>query len=281
MARHLEGPALGSRGAGFGAGAFYNLPIEAANLQDWVVYFNDFLVPDDYDSTNDWTETQISGGGSASLVAATFPGILRLDCPANGDGPIVQPNSSNTALFGATPQAKTASQLESDFVFACRLRLADAGACSFFVGLAELNVTSTVFTTAGAVTSDNHAGFTQADPNTATASAINTTAAGTADGNAVTTSLSSELALADNEWVDLAVRTRGINRADFYYRRAGSGGPQNTDRLKWVHAATTTTGGTWDGAMIPTLALVGSGSGDDMDIDWIMWAGKRDLTVTS
>lgn len=275
MATHFKNPLFGSVDAGDGAFAY--VPVDAFQDRDWMVYRNDFLLVRDYDATNDWTLTAITGG-SAALVADQNEGILQLDCPADQQGPIIQLDKGS---IGITPAASSTTAVATEAVFACRFRLLDAGASSFFVGLAEVHgVGEEVLEAAGTTAADTHAGFIQADPNTATAGAINVTAAGQTNATAVTGTAGSYFTLADNTFVEVAVRITGLDTAEFYYRPSGR--VTNSPVLSgppWARVATLTTADDWDTVMFPSIALAGSGTGDDLDVDWVVFAVKRDLTL--
>ena len=273
----FSGPILGSTDSM--AGALKDAPIGAFANTQWVEYFNDFsLIDADYVTTTDWSLTQVSGGGSAAiLVGATADtGILRLDCPADNDGPIIQLDGSaaaGSAPIGITPTASTAgSAAATDAIFASRFRILDVSAQGIFVGLAELNGTSAIRATPeGAITSDTHIGFAQADSDSG---AIYFTVAGDADGDAVTATGTAVIpsALADSEWIEVAVRATGTNNYSGYVRVGGSAG-------KWreVASGTLASGNTWDAQMLISLANIGGAAGDDLDVDYVYFAQKRDL----
>tara|TARA_R110002020_G_C16062500_1_gene755569 strand:- start:18 stop:857 length:840 start_codon:yes stop_codon:yes gene_type:complete len=272
----FSGPILGSSEAM--AGALEDGPIGVVANTQWVEYFNDFSLLDaDYDTTTDWSLTQVSGGGSAAIiktVANSDTGILRLDCPADNDGPIVQLDGSVAAglsPLGVTPTAAVSgTSAPTDAIFASRFRILDVSGSGVFVGLAELNGTSAIMATPeGGVTSDTHIGFAQKDSD---AGSIYFTVAGDDDTAAVTDTTVLSSALADSEFVEIAVRATGVDRYRGYVRSGGQ------DR-KWTKVidGTLASGNTWDAQMLISLVNIGGGVGDDLDIDYVYFAQKRDL----
>lgn len=271
MSSHFKTPIIGSPASG--SGAFKDLPLHVVGDEDWMVYKNDFLLSSDIDVTNDWTLTTITAG-TAALVADSNMGIVRLDCPGDQQGPILQLDGGSVAI---TPSASGTNAIASEAVLAGRIRLRDAGASSFFFGLAEATATSAVLVAAGTTSSDTHAGFHQQDPNTTEAGAINMVAAGDTNANQQSSSLSFNLT--DDEWVDLAVRITGTQAASFYARRSDLVGARGRTPKPWVQLDDLETTNAWDAAMFPTIALAGSGTGDDLDLDKLVFAVRRDLTV--
>jgi hypothetical protein len=275
----FSGPILGN--ADSLAGGLTGAPIGTFGRTQWVSYFNDFTEQDvDYgvflaagvDVAKDWSLTQVSGGGSASvLLDATTAdiGVLRLDCPASADGPIVQLDGSTTAgkaPLGVTPAAAvTGTSVASDAIFVSRYRVQDVSAQGTFVGLAELNGTSAVIATAGGgITSDTHIGFHHDS-----SGVVVFTVAGDDDTAAVTTTSST---LTDGDWVEVACRATGTNRYAGYIRTEGSSWSKITEG---VLAA----GNVWDAQMLITLANIGGGTGDDLDVDYVALHVRRDLTA--
>tara|TARA_Y100000310_G_scaffold344784_1_gene459489 strand:+ start:1103 stop:1900 length:798 start_codon:yes stop_codon:yes gene_type:complete len=262
------------------AGALEDAPIGAFANTQWVEYFNDFTSRgNDFNvaANTDWLVTQVSGGGTAVIevvVGNLGMGVLRLDCPADNDGPIVQYDGLEAAglsPLGITPIAATAgSAAATDAVFASRFRMLDVSAQGIFVGLAELNATSAIRATPeGAITSDTHIGFAQADSD---AGAIYFTVAGDDDTAAVTETSVIASALADSEWIEVAVRATGTDRYRGYVRTGGQ-------KTKWTKVADGIlgSGNTWDAQMLISLANVAGGTGDDLDVDYVYFSQKRDL----
>ena len=274
MTTHFKGPVSGAKTAWAGGGA--DVPIDAISHDDWVVYHNDFIHFADYDATNDWTLTQVSAGGSAAINALpTLPnGVLVLDCPANLDGPIVQFDKNRMHYLAA---ASSATVVATETVFACRFSVLDVSTSSVFVGLAESESggTGNVLTTPTAgTTSDTHIGFVS---NNVLAGAFTATAAGSVDTTAVTTA--GVFTLTDGDWIDVAVRAVGQTEAHFYYRPVGRSADSRRTRRDWIELPTLTTTEAWDASMFPTFAVLGAAAGDDLYIDRIVWAVKRDLTI--
>lgn len=268
---HFEGPILGS-GSSM-AGALRDGPIDLFARSPWSVYFNDFqLIDVDYVTTTDWSLTQVSGGGSASILvnsATADIGVLRLDCPTNLDGPIVQldgSGSAGTAPIGVTPAAATSgTSIATDAIFAARYRILDVSAQGTFVGLAELNGSSAVIAQpTGGITSDTHIGF-----HTDSTGAMIFTTAGNDDTAASTTT--GFHTLTDSDWIEVAVRATGTTGAKGYVRIPGV-------ENKWQEVASTTLSTGWDAQMLITMANIGSGAGDDLDVDYVMLAVRRDVT---
>lgn len=269
---HFQGPILGSdRSMG---GALEDAPVDVFARTQWVSYFNDFTRVDiDYVTTTDWSLTQVSGGGSASLIPLD-QGILRLDCPADEDGPIIQFDSSQAAglgMMGITPAAAVANTSEAtDAVFAARFRITDVSASGIFVGLAELNSESAIIATPeGGITSDTHAGFAQTDAN---AGAIIFTATGAAAAAATTVTGTNVIpnALADNEYIEVAVRVTGTTRTRGYVREGGT---------RWRQIADFDVSAAFANQMLVSFANIGGAAGDDLDIDYVYFAAKRDLII--
>lgn len=254
-------------------GALEDIPLEMSGRSPWSQYFNDFQMVDlDYVVTTDWSLTQVTSGSASILVdtATADIGVLRLDVTTADQGPIIQLDSSGTAgqaTVGVTPAAAVAStSIASDAMMFARFRILDVSAQGTFVGLAELNGTSAVIATAaGGITSDTHIGF-----HTDASGVLVFTASGDTDTTADTTTTSHTLV--DSEWVEVAVRARGVNRATGWVRRDG----QNTD---WEQVADITTTTSWDAQMLLTLANLGGGAGDDLDVDYVGFAVRRELTA--
>lgn len=258
----FSGPVLGDFRALGGAGELK--PIEFTGRADNVFYWNDFLTVADYNATDDFSLTQVSANGSADFTTSET-GVLRLAVEAANDGPIIQLDGNSTGNnLGITPAAAVAgTSVASDAMCVFRIACRDADATDFFVGFAD-NPASEVLTAAGALTSDNHAGFHLLDANDGV---ILFSAAGTADTSALTTT--NITTLSDDTFVELGVRVTGVNRARGYLRVAGGG---------WRKVADITTTNNYDGRMFITMAAVGVGSGDDLDVDYIGFSKLRDLT---
>lgn len=269
---HFNGPLSGSPTAWAGGGA--DLPIDAISGDDWFVYANDFFLTNDYDATNDFTLTAITGG-TAALEASNI-GLLRLDAPAQNQGPIVQLDGpAGNATPGVLPTAGSTTAEPSVAILAARFALLDADTTDAFVGLAELNATSAVLTAAGALTSDTHAGFHVTN---ALNGVFQISVAGDDDTAAVTQA--SAFTATDTAFVDVAVRIEGTTSASFYWRPAGKVPNSRPFRPHpWASIGTLTAAAAWDARMYPTIALVGDAASDYLDLDRIVFAVKRDLTI--
>ena len=270
---HYQGPLLGSNRAV--GGALADAPLELASRPDWFVYENDFTqIEQDYLATTDWSLTQVSAGGSASILAATGAsetGILRLDCPANLDGPIVQLDGSAAAglsPLGFTPSASSATALPSECYFAARFAIQDVSAQGTFVGLAELNSqTAVIATPTGGITSDTHCGF-----HTDSSGTLIFTAAGADDTAAVTVADCLITDLTDGDYVEVAMRLIGTTTAEGYVREVNTAYNE-----PWRKVGTLTTAAAWANQMLITFANLGGGTGDDLDIDYVGMAVRRNL----
>ncbi len=277
---HWKGPLLGDSDSM--GGALEDFPLGVFADTKYTRYFNDFQNADtDYvTGTNGWTLTQVSGGGSASIIelADTSEGILRLDCPVDNDGPILQYDMGVTAglsPIGVTPTAATAgSAVETDALFVCRFRILDVSGQGIFVGLAELNATSAIKATPeGAITSDTHIGFAQSDSDVG---AIYFTVAGDDDTAAVTDTSVIGTALTDSEYIEVAVRARGTDKYSAFVKLGGAGRTTGADWSK-VASGTLASGNTWDAQMLISLCNIGGGTTDDLDVDYVTLLQKRDL----
>jgi len=273
----FSGPILGSSDAY--AGAIADLPLDLQGHSQWVTYFNDFNTLTGNDITNaDFSVNQVSSGGSARIgileAEGAGRGYLVLDCPADNDGPIAQWDWSigaNLAGTGVNPAAAVAgTSVATEFVFASRFAIQDVSAQGMFVGLAELNASSAVIATPeGAITSDTHIGFSQSD---ADAGAIIFSVSGDTDTTAdsITGTNVMGTALTDGEFVEVAVRGRGLNQYSAYVKKGGA-------KARWRKIGEGTSTTSWDAQMLITLANLGGGTGDDLLVDYVYLANKRDL----
>lgn len=269
---HYHGPILGSDRAM--AGALENAPIDAFGQTRWVTYFNDFkLVDHDYNTTTDWSLTQVTGGSASIVVnAATRDiGVLVLDCPAANQGPIVQLDGSGTvtaAPLGHLPAAAVSgTSIATEAVFAARFRIQDVSAQGTFVGLAELNSASAVIATpTGGITSDTHIGF-----HTDSTGDLIFTVAGNDDTAAQTATSILPDALTDSEWIEVACRASGNTRARGYIREPGS-------KTKWKEVADIELTTAWDSQLLVTMANLGGAANDDLWVDYVYLSRLRDTT---
>jgi len=258
------------------AGALEDAPIELFGRSQWITFFDDFKeVDQDYSITNDWRITQLTSGSASILLSEN--GWLRLDVSVLNQGPIVQLDSNATAGNGniaITPAAAVVdTSIDSEAIFASRFRIMDVSASTIFVGLAELNATSALLTTNRAVltTSDNHAGFHQINSDVG---ALRFTAAGTSAGSALSITGTDVLQnpLTDGQIVEVAIRVIGTHRAIGYVRTQGT-------HNRWQKIGVIHTTNPWDDQMLISFGNVGAGAGDDLEIDYVFFATKRDLTL--
>jgi hypothetical protein len=250
----LNGPVLGDRHTL--GGALDGLPIPASTLSDGsYLWYRDFDRASDYDSSNDWGETNIGAGATVGIaVGAAGPGGGALVIAPGGanQGAILQPTSAAPYGEPATVGSVTAC--------GARFALADADVVDCFVGLADLPAAS-VLTSAGALTADNHAGFHVTD---ALAGVFNFSAAGTADGTALTEA--GVFTAANATYVDVAVRIVGPNRVTGYLR---------VDTADWRQVASITTTNDFNDLVWPTIAHVGDAAGETMAVDYIWMSRTR------
>jgi hypothetical protein len=267
---HYSGPLEGSKQAG--GGGLAGLPIGPLSAMDMSVVMDvDFNKAGDYDNVVDWTVTAITAGTAGIVTGASgilAPGNLRLDAPAQDQGLILQ---YNTALV---PGAASASAVTSEIIFWARFALRDADASDCFVGLAQLNALSAVLTSAGALTSDCHAGFhcTNADNGVLRISTAGATAASATKTESIYT-------LSDDEKIDVCVHVTGTGAAAFYFRASGVASDSMRNPTAWKLAGRLAPEASYSTPFLPTIALVGDAAGDDLDLDRVVCAVKRDLTV--
>jgi hypothetical protein len=280
MSTSFKGPIYGSADAN--GGALAGLPLDFQVRSEWVTYFNDFgeLTANDM-TTADWSVTQVSSGGAIriGILAAEGGdiGALVLDCPANEDGPIAQlDNSIATGLVGLpaiTPAAAVAgTSVASEFFFASRFNMATVANQGIFVGMAEINSNSAIIATPeGAITSDTHIGFSQSD---ADAGALIFSAAGDADttANSITGTDVLGSPLVDDEWIEVAVRGKGVNLFEAWVKRGGAG-------ARWRRIGGGTLNQDWNAQMLVSLANLGGAAGDDLIVDYVYFQSRRDLLV--
>jgi hypothetical protein len=120
-----------------------DVPAEVINRVEYTTWFEDFIYPPGNDVSDVATAenivvTQISGGGSASIIAHEN-GVMQLDCPAANDGPIVQWDTAATDVLNVPIplNAVAGTNANTEINFGARIRVLDVSASSLFVGLAE------------------------------------------------------------------------------------------------------------------------------------------------
>lgn len=244
------------------------VPIEIVNRRHYVYYFNDFIQDRDYDAANEFTLTQVGAAGSADFIQAdnAANGVLRLTVAGANTGPIVQldgdEGTSNESAPIVVPAAAVAgTSIASRHWMGARVALRDADATDAFIGLAELNATSAVLTGAGALTSDNCAGFHLLD---ASNGVFTFSAAGTATAN--TQQVAAVVTAADDTWIEFGVEIIGNRWARGYVNGALVGTIDNGANV-------------FNDNMFITLAAIGGAAGDDLDVDYVWLSYKRNLLV--
>lgn len=261
-------PLLGSRQAA--GGLLEDLPVDLLTQREWVTYFNDFKTAADFgdvitgdDTTPDWTVTDIGTvtTGTVGIATDTQNGVLQIIPDAtDNEGYHVQLTGTDTAGEIWRPA--------SGRIIACEFRfgVGDADDQDYFVGLAE--VSATLMSSAGALTSDNFVGFRHLQ--SVGNGILRCIAAGTDTTNqtdygaANTTALSNSTAPATTQanFVRAGFRIIGTNQVDFY--------------LNGQRVQTATLGTAFDDNMTISFANVGSGAATDaMYIDYVMVAQTR------
>ncbi len=270
----FKGPLLGSTSAM--AGAMEDAPIHSLGETEWVTYFNDFTQVDkSYIPTTDWSATVFTAGTQTIAVDVDDLGIgiLRLDGGAGtNQGVVTQLDGSaaaGRAPIGYDFAAGSGSAHPSECFFACRFRILDVDKQSVFVGLAELHGTSNVLLTSTSTltASDNHIGFHQIDTDDG---ALRFTTAGTAVANLNTDTSVLPSNLLDGGWIEVAVRASGTLGYSGYIRTPGG---------SWTKVAGADAGTAWNEQMVITLGNMGTGAGDDLDVDYVLFARKRDVVI--
>lgn len=256
---HFDGPLLGTD-----RGPLHNLPVAVnVGLQypTECFWFNDFIGQADYETTNDWTATAIGGGVLPLLTpndtGVTGGGVLSIVSLGQNAGSTSQADG----LVSARGVAAGLGAAGMSVAMGARFSMKDASTTDVFVGFAELNLTSDVLTAAGALTSDNHAGFhtTLAD-----GGAFRFSAAGNSFGSALTTE--NVFTAEDFVYVDVAMRLQYPGKYTAYYR-------QGKDLQKVAGFAETTN--PWDGEMFPTFSVVTDAASDTLVMDYIWFACNR------
>lgn len=276
---HFKGPILGDSRAWAGAGK--NVPMQGINADDWAVVVHDYIDGSELDTTNAYTATDIGGASNATQTSATNShenaiGSVVIVAGGAQQGAVVQLDGQGFY----SPQASGASALSSEAVVAVRFRMNDVANSSLFVGLSEINSTNQVLNgTTGALESDTHAGFAAVHTESVSAGLpLTLTSAGQDDTSANTEA--SGITLADDEWIDVAVRVLGTQQATFYARRSELVGPRGRSAKPWVKLSTVSpTDAAWDTGMFPTVAFLGEALNDQLRWDKLVFALKRDLTI--
>jgi hypothetical protein len=269
----FSGPVLGNADSLGGAGI--NLPIEIINLSDnWSVYFNDFNKKSDY-STDDFTVTQVGATGTVTVELDA----LRLDVTTDDDGAQVQLDGSvatGLAPIGHTPTAAVAdTSAAAQTVFGARFKIMDVSASGIFVGLAELisGGSGILADSSSSVTSDTHVGFSQQDSDNGaiifSAAGDDDTAADEVNGTDVMST-----PLLDGIWVEVAIRMTGAAQYEAWVKT------QASTTLKYNKIASgTIADSNWDKQLLPTFACLGAATTDDLWIDYVFVASKRNLLI--
>jgi hypothetical protein len=273
MSTSYKGPLLGNPDSF--AGALAGTPVDFAGRADWITYFNDFIQEGiDYNETTFWTETAYTTGAATIHNAAGYDmGVLKLDGGATADdGTVAQLDggaSQGSATLGVLPADASSVLHATDALMVTRWRYHDVDDMAVFVGLAELEATSSVLVdTATLTTSDNHIGFHAIETD---AGSIRFSTAGTAAANVVQDTSVLGTPLADAGWIETAVRVVGTTTYESWVRVPGG---------EW-YAVARGTGTAFNAQMVPTFACIGDSVGDDLDIDYMYFAKRRNLTIPS
>lgn len=190
MAVHFTGPVLNAVKTGGTREWFSNLPV--CSSPEYVVYFNDFLVAQDYAAT-DWVVTEVGAGGTEAIAADETNGALLLTCDAN-DNDLV-------ALQSLEEWAKLT--VGKRVWFETKLKISDATQSDYFVGL---NVTDTTL-----LASTDSVGFLKNDGDTN----INART-----GLVSTTTTDTGFDMTANTYVTLGFYWDGISSVKFFVDRA-------------------------------------------------------------
>lgn len=242
MATRFKGPIKNSDVSGMGdRGWFKNMNLGLD--PDIVVWKNDFIQASDLDVTNDWTGTQVDGGGDSSEVLALAADAL------NGEL-TVTPNDAD--------DDSTALQLNNEFVklssgkkvwFEAKVKVDDADNCDLRVGLAVNDTTP--------LDATDRVLFSLTD---ASASLSCETVKDTSNSD----SLSAIATVEDATYVKLGLYWNGANKIEVY-----------VDRRK-VGELTDTTDIPTDENLAPTLFIRnGSAAARTLTVDYIFIAQER------
>ncbi len=280
---HWKGPQLGD--ADSMGGALEDFPLGVFADTKYTRYFNDFQNQDvDYvTGTNGWTVSTITAGGAEIIEeAVTSTGILKLDCAGAHNGTVLQYDmgaSKDNAPIGVTPTAATSgTAVETDALFVCRFRVPDFTNTAGFVGMAERHDagTSDVLLTNNTTltTSDTHAAFHWIDSDTA--GQLRATVCGDAIADVVQSLDVLPTVLANDEWMEVAIRMRGTDKYSFFIKYGGSGRSTGADWTK-VFSGQFAAADDWDTQMVISLGILGAATGDDLEVDYVQLLQRRDL----
>lgn len=234
MATRLTGPLL-NRELSQGSREFFsNMPM--SGNPDLVVYFNDFLVAQDY-AAGDWVVTETDAGATEAITANELNGALTL---------------TNTATENDIVQLQSAEEFVKLSAgkrvwFETKLKIDNVGQNDGFVGLATTDTTIIAGTT-------DSVGFRWLDGSAAVASI-------TEDNTSETTTAAVHTLVAAT-YVTLGFYWDGVSKVKFFVNRA----------LKATHTATIEQ--TNQLALTFTL-MAGDAVADAMIIDYIYLAQER------
>lgn len=188
MATHFLGPVLGRETQSAERGWFSKLPIGFD--PNYSIYFNDFIVAQDYAAT-DWvvTTTEVAGTASEAIAADEKNGALLL---TNGTADNDLDALQSLEEFAAMPVGKR-------LWFSSRMKISDATLSDFFIGLSVTDTT--------ALASADQIGFLKA--------AASTSVAAVSVKNSTTTSTAG-VHTADTNYATYSFYWDGISRAYFY-----------------------------------------------------------------
>jgi hypothetical protein len=170
---------------------FSNLPM--GQEPDYVVYFNDFVMAQDY-AAADWVVTETTAGATQALAADELNGALKLTSEANDDNVVQIQGNEETWKLSAGKQ----------LWFETKVKIGDATEQDMFVGLATTDASIIAGTT-------DCVGFRKLDGTTACLSI-------TEDNTSETTSAA--VTMAADTYVTLGFYWDGKNKVDFFVNRA-------------------------------------------------------------
>jgi hypothetical protein len=191
MAVHSTGPQLNEEKQSGARKWFSKLPVQPG--PDYSIYFNDFLVAQNY-AASDWVVTETDAGATEAIAADVVGGALLLTNTATDDD-IVQIQSAEEFL-----KLTSGKRLWLE----ARFKVSDATQSDLFVGLATTDTTIMAGTT-------DACGFRKADASTTLVSL-------TEDNTSETTN--TLVTMADDTYVQVGFYWDGKNKVEFYSGRS-------------------------------------------------------------